>query len=62
MRNLVAAIVLKAVEDWKVRTDEVRAFFKSEWGKSLCEMIDLSTNTILKKLENREIQIKTEVC
>lgn len=58
MKNLVAAIIYKAVFDWKnypKMRDEIREFFRSKYGKELCETIDFNAKTILKKLEAMEV-------
>ena len=55
MRNLIAAIIYRAVADYKKCKEEVREFFQSNWGKNLCEMIELSAKDILYKLENNLI-------
>lgn len=53
VRQLVVAIIRCAVIDWDTRKAEVRAFFKSDWGRNLCEILDLSADVILEKLEKR---------
>lgn len=58
MENLVAAIIYKAVFDWKNHPkmrDEIRAFFRSAYGKELCEAINFNAKIILKKLEAMEV-------
>lgn len=52
IRNLIAAIILRAVQDYKTMKVEVTEFFMSNYGQRLCEMIDMSAKTILKKLES----------
>lgn len=61
MRNFVSAILNKAIFDWakhKKRRDEIREFFRSDWGKECCEILDLSAEDILYKLENRKINVR----
>ena len=60
MRNFVAAIINKALFDWQFpnRRNEIREFFQTEWGKELCEIIDLPAEEILRKLEKGEINLK----
>lgn len=79
MRNLSAAVILRAVDDWRhcvereknrIKTgadpfdidtkhhrvnqsgfEEIRNFFKGDYGSSLCEIVGLDSVTILRKLE-----------
>ena len=57
MRNLVAAIIYVAVCDWKIanKHDEIREFFRSDYGQFLCDCIDMSATIILEKLEKMEV-------
>lgn len=58
MRNVLAAIISKAMTDWcnnAEMRDEIREFFTSEWGIEICDMLELSAKEILRKLENGEI-------
>jgi hypothetical protein len=61
-RNVAAAIILKAVEDWqalckgkKAKSDcnfpELRRFFKSEWAEMLASKLGLSAIALLQRLE-----------
>ena len=54
LRNFVAAIILKAVNDYKTMKVEVTEFFMSKWGQHLCDIIDMSAKTILQKLESND--------
>ena len=56
-RNLVAAIIYRAVVDFEKDKDGVRAFFKSEYGRELCDYIDLNAEVILERLENGQTQV-----
>ncbi len=59
MRDLVAAIVYRALQDWKRHKADVREFFNSQWGQELCDIIDLSAKDILAKLESGKINVNT---
>lgn len=42
MRNVLAAIISKAITDWCSCTEmreEIREFFTSEWGIEICDML-----------------------
>ncbi len=58
MRNFFAAVIHMAIDDWfkhpKCR-DEVREFFRSDWGKECCDVVDLQAEDILDKLESGKI-------
>lgn len=63
-RQLISAIVLQAVEDWRTLIresakdkdyDEIREFFRSKWGEMLCDELQLDASFILRKLE-RELE------
>ena len=56
-RQLIAAVIFKAICDYKTCTKDVQVFFKSKWGQYICEHLDLSAEMILEKLENNEIKI-----
>lgn len=61
MRNLLAAILNRAIADWFTHTelrDEIREFFASEWGKELCEILDLPAKDILHRLESGKINYR----
>lgn len=60
MKELCAAVVLKAVQDWKEesRRDELRSFFNSKWGDFYCSTLNLSAKDILAKLEANEVNTK----
>ena len=61
MRDFASAIITQAILDYVKRPhlrDEVRRFFKSEWGEFLCDSIDIDSATILKKLERGKINRK----
>lgn len=58
MRDFVSAIILQAIADYYKkphRRDEVRQFFKSEWGWHLCSALELDAADILNKLERGKI-------
>lgn len=62
VRNFIAAIINKAIVDWFKQTkmrDEIREFFASEWGKEVCDMLDLIAQDILHRLESGKINYKT---
>ncbi len=57
MKDLIKAIVYKALFDWKFypeMRDEIREFFNSEWGESLCDAIHCNAKYLLKRLENMQ--------
>ena len=61
MKDFVSAIISQAIADYVKkphRRDEVRQFFKSEWGNTLCSHLDLNANEILDKLERGAITLK----
>lgn len=67
MKELVSAIIYRALKDWKVkeRKEDVRSFFKSKWGEFLCSIIvvdgtPLSAKEVLKRLESGKIKISEE--
>lgn len=59
-RNLIAAIIYCALLDWHERKSDVRAFFTSKHGKDLCEILGLSAEYILRKLESGKIKLREE--
>lgn len=61
MRDFVSAIILQAIADYHEkshRRDEVRQFFKSEWGEYLCSALELDAADILNKFERGKISPK----
>lgn len=63
VRNLASSILLRAIKDFAnpKRRDEVREFFKSEWGKTVCEMVDVSSKRILCGLEDGTIKFNEQL-
>ena len=58
--DLAAGIILNAIDDWKdlIRKNakhqsynEIRKFFRSEWGKYLCSESGVDAEIILDNLE-----------
>lgn len=60
MRNLVSAIIYRALLDWNTHREGVRSFFMSEWGEHLCSIIGLPAKKILRRLEEGKIKMKLE--
>lgn len=61
MRNVYAAIIHMAIYDWFVNQtmrDEIRDFFKSDWGIEMCDFLNLSARDILDRLENGKINTR----
>jgi hypothetical protein len=60
MKELCAAVLIKAVQDWKIEEhrDEIRSFFNSEYGELYCEFLNLSPKYILEKLETNAINLE----
>ena len=57
MKDLIKAIIYKALFDWKFypeMRDEIREFFNSEWGESLCDAIHCNAKYLLKRLKNMQ--------
>lgn len=55
VRSLVSAILLQAVTDYKNEQykEEVTEFLQSNYGKTLCDTVDLNPDWVLKQLENQ---------
>lgn len=62
MRDFIAAIIYRALFDWKFEhmREEIAEFFNSKWGKELCEYIDLDAKTVLRRLEAGKVRINGE--
>ncbi|NJC95869.1 MAG: hypothetical protein FIB03_05950 [Anaerolineae bacterium] len=59
MERLAAAILIKAIEDWKKPENhkEIEIFLKSEWFSELTEIVQLDPNTIRQKLLEGTYQV-----